>query len=136
MKKISFVLITLLMLLTACSSGNSLSIEGEWTLVSYGDAANTTPALPNVEASLNFEANGQFGGNVGCNGFGGGYTVSGDQITFESIVSTMMFCEGISDQETAVLGILSDQTLTATITGNQLTLTSTDGSSVIVLERK
>ena len=137
MKKLSFILITLIVLLSACTAaGDSLSLEGDWKLVSYGDAANPTPALPDVETSLNFGADGQFGGTVGCNSFGGGYTVSGDQVTFESMVSTMMFCEGISDQETVVLGILSDQTLTAELNGNQLTLTSAGGSSVIVLERK
>jgi heat shock protein HslJ len=136
MKKLSFVLITLLVFLSACSSGNSLSIEGEWKLISYGDAASPTPAVPDVEAFINFGSDGQYSGNVGCNGFGGGYTVNGNQVTFEAGVSTLMFCEGTSDQENGVLGILSDQILTSTITGSQLTLTSADGSSVIVLERK
>ena len=137
MKKLSVLLLTLFVFLTACSSsGNSLALEGEWTLVSYGDAASPTPALPGVQTSIKFEADGQFGGNVGCNGLGGGYTVNGNQVTFESLISTLMFCEGISDQETVVLGILSDHTLTAELNENQLILTSADDLSVIVLTRK
>lgn len=135
MKKIYFLLIVLVVLLSACS-GSSVSLEGEWTLVSYGDASNPTSALPDVETSINFDADGKFGGNVGCNSFGAGYQVNGNQITFEAAVSTMMFCEETMNQETVILGIISEQTLNFELTGNQLKLTSQDGSSVIVLEKK
>lgn len=135
MKKLYFLLITLAVLLSACS-GNSASLEGEWTLVSYGDASNPTSALPNVETSINFESDGNFGGTVGCNSFGAGYQINGNQVTFEPAFSTMMFCEGTMEQETAVLNIVSEQTLNFELNGNQLTLTSQDGSSVIVLEKK
>lgn len=141
MKKNSLLLITLFALstiiLAACSGGgNSNSITGEWTLVSYGDTAAPTPALPDVETSITFDENEQFGGTVGCNSFNSSYKVDGEQITFGSIVSTMMFCEGIADQESDVLGILTDKTVNYKIDGGQLTLASTDGASIIVLARK
>jgi len=132
MKKIYFLLIVLVVLLSACS-GSSVSLEGEWALVSYGDASNPTSALPDVETSINFDADGKFGGNVGCNSFGAGYQVNENQVTFESAFSTMMFCEETMNQETAILGIVSEQTLNFELNGNQLKLTSQDGSSVIVL---
>ncbi|MBE0683921.1 MAG: META domain-containing protein [Anaerolineales bacterium] len=141
MKKTSLALVTLfalsVIILSACSGGAaSTSPTGEWTLVSYGDASNPTPALPDVETSINFNEDGAFGGNVGCNSFGADYKVDGDRITFGSIMSTMMFCEGISDQESIVLGILTDKTVRYQIDGDQLTLTSTDGASVVALARK
>jgi heat shock protein HslJ len=135
MKKLIPILFILLMALSACST-NSVSPEGEWTLISYGDSANPTLALPNVETSINFESDGQFGGTVGCNSFGAGYQVSGDQITFEPVFSTLMFCEATMDQETVFLNILSEQTLNFELSENQLTLTTKDSSFVIVLERK
>lgn len=135
MKKITIVLIVLLISLSACA-GNSASLEGEWTLVSYGDASNPTVALPDVETSLTFGGDGQFGGNVGCNSISAGYQVNGNQVTFESAISTLMFCEGTMEQESAVLEIVSEKTLNFEVNGNQLTLTSEDGSLVIVLERK
>lgn len=135
MKKLTFIILTLLLMLSACS-GNSASLEGEWTLVSYGDSSNPTSALPNVETSINFDADNQMGGNVGCNSFGGEYKVNGNQVTFSGIFSTLMFCEGTMDQETVFLNILSEQTLNFELSGNQLTLTTQDGSSVIVLQRK
>lgn len=129
-----FLIVTMLAF-NACSNGG-VSPTGEWKLVSYGNAANPTPALPDVETSITFGADGQLGGTVGCNTFGGGYKVSGGQVTFEGIFSTLMFCEGTSDQESSVLAILSDKTLRFSISGNQLTLTSADGSSLIILARK
>jgi heat shock protein HslJ len=142
MKKTSLLLVTLfalsVLILSACTSGGgaSASPTGEWTLVSYGDASNPTPALPDVETSIAFNEDGTFGGSVGCNSFGSDYKVDGDQVTFGSIVSTMMFCNEISTQESAVLAILTDKTVSFTVNGDELTFTSADGASVIVLARK
>ncbi len=132
----ALVLLTLVMFIFNACSDTGISLTGEWKLVSYGSAANPTPALPDTETSISFGADGQFGGTVGCNSFGGGYKVNGGQVTFEGIFSTLMFCEGTSDQESAVLAILSDKTLNVFISGNQMTLTSADGTSVVVLARK
>ena len=131
----ALVLLTVAMLLFNACSNSGISLTGEWKLVSYGDAANPIPALPNVETSINFNE-GKFGGNVGCNSFGADYTSEGSNIHIGSVISTMMFCEATSTQESAVLGIVSDKTLKVSMTGNQLTLTTEDGASVIVLEKK
>jgi len=125
----------LVLTLTACSSTKP-DLGGEWQLVSYGDAASPTPALPNVETSITFES-GQMGGNVGCNGFGGEYDLRGDKITFNGIMSTMMFCDGTSTQEQGVLAVFSDNVaLQVQVNGDSLTITSADGASVVNLARK
>jgi heat shock protein HslJ len=140
MKKTNLFLMALFVLpvlvLVACSGGASVSIVGDWVLSSYGEASNLTDAAPNVETSINFDEKGQFGGNVGCNSFGAEYKVDGDQIVFGSIISTMMFCDETSAQESAVLGILSDKTVKYQVDGDQLKITSSDGASAIVLVRK
>src|SRR5687768_3450473 len=110
MKKIHFVMITILVisgtLLAACTGGASTSIIGDWKLVSYGSPTNPTLAAPDVDTSIVFGADGKVSGNVGCNGFGGDYTVDGNTITFGPIVSTLMFCEGpVGDQETTTLNV-------------------------------
>lgn len=135
MKKLLPILLAVLIGLSACA-GKAASIDGEWKLISYGDANNPALALPDVETSFVFGTDNQFGGNAGCNGFGAGYKIDGDKITFESAFATMMYCEGVMDQEAAVLKIISEQTLNFALSGNQLTLTSQDGSSAIVLEKK
>jgi len=134
MKKFVIGLLAIFVL-TACAGGSSASIQGQWKLVSYGSASSQTPAASDVETSIEF-LDGKLSGNVGCNGFGGDYTVNGDTITFKSVMATLMFCEGpIGDQETATLSVLYESAAFA-LDGNTLTLTSADGNSVVVLERK
>jgi heat shock protein HslJ len=133
MKKYVFVLLVLI--LSACSGGNTPSLEGSWKLVSYGDPAQPTSAAPDVETSIDFK-DGQVTGNVGCNGFGGKYEVDGKEIKFSEMMSTLMFCEGPGgDQETATLNVLRE-TATVALNGDTVTLTSQDGGTVVVLARK
>lgn len=127
-------LMSAMFLFNACSN-TTASLTGEWKLVSYGDTAAPTPAIPGLDTSISFE-DGQFGGTVGCNTFGGDYQMNGDQMSIGSVFSTMMFCDQTSTQESAVLAILSDQTMTVTQSGNQLTLSSTGGKSVVIFEKK
>jgi len=134
--KIAFLTMLIFLVLSACTSA-SMDITGEWRLVSYGDAASPTPAIPNVDTSIKFDSSGQLNGNVGCNSFGGNYEMSGDKITFGSIMSTMMYCEETSAQEQALLGIFSDNvSLQIQMNGNTLTIKSADGASVAILARK
>ncbi|MBI2330919.1 MAG: META domain-containing protein [Chloroflexi bacterium] len=123
-----------MVMFNACSNATP-NLTGEWKLVSYGNATNPTPALPGVDTTISFNE-GQFGGTVGCNTFGGDYQVNGNQITIDSIVSTLMFCTETSAQESAVLTILSNQALNISLSGSQLTLSSQNGASVVVFERK
>jgi heat shock protein HslJ len=140
MKKTTLLLIATLIgvLLTACTSGgaSSASITGEWELVAYGSASSPTAAHSEVETTISFGEDGQFGGNVGCNGFGAEYEVNGSEITFDAIVSTMMYCEAVAGQESAVIGALSGNPVTFQLDGDTLTLTSADGASVVALARK
>ncbi|MEW5939446.1 MAG: META domain-containing protein [Chloroflexota bacterium] len=135
MKKI-LILALAIFLLAACASTPKVDLSGEWKLISYGDAASPTPALPGVETSIKFE-NGQMTGNVGCNGFGGEYELKGDTLTFGPVMSTLMFCEATSDQEQGVLSLFAEgKALTLQMNGDALTIISADGSSVVNLVRK
>lgn len=135
MKKL--ILLTMgIFLLAACASTSTVNLTGEWTLVSYGDAVNPTPALPGVDTSIKFE-DGQMSGNMGCNGFGGEYELKGNTLTFGPVMSTLMFCEGISDQEQGVLSVFADgEKLTVTMEGDVMTIASADGALVVNLTRK
>ncbi len=125
------------LVLAACAGGApapSASPAGTWELVSYGDPSNLTPALPDVDTFVEFK-DGQMGGNVGCNGFGGEYSVDGDTITFGPVMSTMMYCEAIAEQEAGTLAVFQEKAKFV-LDGDMLTITSADGSSAIVLTRK
>ena len=135
MKRILLLTLTIL-LLAACSSSAKADLSGEWKLVSYGDAANPTPALPGVETTITFE-NGQLGGNVGCNSFGGDFKLKGSGFTVGPIMSTLMYCNETAAQEQGVLGMLVEGVgFSVRMDGDLLTITSSDGASVITLARK
>jgi heat shock protein HslJ len=135
MKKLYLTMITMFML-AACGVANSNSIVGGWELVSYGETSNqTTAASIDFNTFIDFGEDGELTGNVGCNSFGGDYEVNGNQITFGSIISTLMACEDpIGAQESAVLKTFTD-TATYDLSGDTLTITSADGSTSIVLKR-
>jgi heat shock protein HslJ len=102
-------------------------------LTSYGPADSQTPAVADVEAGITFNQDGTVGGNSGCNGFGGKYSVEGDQVTFSEIVSTLMACdEARMMQEGAVHSVLSG---TATFKIEANTLALTNNNLVLVLTR-
>lgn len=124
----------MLFVLAACGNTSTGLIQGKWTLISYGSPSDQIAAVPDVEAHIEFDSEGSMNGNVGCNGFGGDYSVSGDKINFGPVMSTMMFCEGVADQEMATLAALSES-VTYLIEGNTMTITSADGKSSITLER-
>jgi len=130
MKKIVLGLFVLLVL-AACAGGSSASIVGTWKLVSY----NGTSAAAGADTSIEFK-DGRVNGNVGCNGFSGDYKVNGASITFDKMMSTLMACaDPIGTQESVTLAALNGSASFA-LDGNTLTITSADGASVIVLEKK
>jgi len=123
-------------ILTACGGGASASVTGTWKLIAYGPASNPAPAAADVDTSIEFGSDGKVNGNVGCNQFNGEYQVKDDKITFGPIASTRKFCEGsVGEQETATLALFTESA-TIMIEGDTMTLTSADGSSVVVLADK
>ena len=135
MRKLPALITLMTIVLTACSPSSSGSLQGLWSLVSYGNPANQTSAVPDVDAFIEFK-DGQLGGNVGCNGFGGDYTIEGDNIVFGQMMATLMFCEGpVGDQESVTLSVLHDAA-PYTLDGDLLTITSADGSAILVLEKR
>lgn len=137
MNKFWLTLFILSLAVSACSAQNteepSVSLIGSWKLTSYGSAASNVLVEEGTEAGLTFKEDDTVAGHTGCNGFGGNYTVEGEQITFSEIVSTLIACEEpLMLQEEAVLKVLTD-TATYKIEGNTLTLTNND--TILVLTR-
>ena len=121
--------------LAACAGSAPASVVGDWKLVSYGSPTNPTLAVSNVEAVVTFGSDGKLNGNVGCNSFSGDYKIDGSTIAFGPIISTMMACaDPIMQQESAVLHVFANSA-TFKIDGNNLTVTSADGSSAVALSK-
>ena len=133
MKKFLLVLCMAAVMIPACgSNAESASLIGTWKLTALGSAESLQPAAADIEATLTFGDDGNLSGNVGCNGFGGRYTVEGGKIVLEALVSTLMACaEPRMTQEITTLRILTDS-VDYKIEGN--TLTITNNGEVLVLE--
>ena len=139
MNKITFTIITILaatgLVLSACASlGNPAGLAGtSWKLVSYGSAGNLTPAAQGVETSLIFGPDGQASGNLGCNGFSGGYEEKGGNIVFGPLASTLMACpEPRMTQEGTAFQVLTG-TVNFELAGNTLTIYGASGAIFITL---
>jgi len=64
-------------------------------------------AAEDVETTLDFSEDGQIGGNGGCNAYGGDYEISGEDLTFSNVFSTLMACpDEKTPQERAFFDVL------------------------------
>jgi len=135
-RKISFLYLCLLIISSSCSQINQNKIVGVWELVSYGSRSTMVSSANASNTSIEFTGDGSLNGNVGCNSFNGSYNVAGESIRFEPLVATMMFCMGpVGDQEAYVFSVLQG-TAPYKLDGDDLVITSSDGSRSIVLKRK
>ena len=122
-----------LLALSACA--NSRGLTGtSWKLTSYGSASAQTPAVPGVETTLTFGADGKLGGNLGCNSMGGDYSVSGQNITLGAVFSTEMACPDpqMAQEGIAFQVLKSNDTVGFKLDGSTLTITSADGKNALV----
>jgi len=133
MKRIILFVIAI-SLVSACSASPAVDVTGAWALVAYGDKTEPISAKEQVDSYIKF-TDGQVTGNVGCNSFGGLYQLKGKTITFESVMSTEMYCEQTMEQEVAVLAVLRGSA-TIKMEGDLLTLTSEAGQVVILTPRE
>ena len=121
------ILIVLSLALTFSLAACSLferepDLEGtSWSLVEV----NGEPIVDGTNPSLVFEAD-RAGGNGSCNSFGGGYNVENGKLTFGPIASTLMYCEGFMDQESAYLAALQEAA-GYQIKGGNLQILNADG---------
>ena len=132
-------LITLLIILlsSACGGNTSDALIGTWKLVSYGESANLTHPVLGVDAFITFNEDGSVNGNVGCNSFGGKYKLSGEEIVFSEMFSTLMACEEpLMNQESAVLTLFNGETIfTYEESNGTLVILSLDKKRAVALQK-
>ena len=138
--KITFLatlFILLAVMLAACASAStSADLRGStWKLVSYAFEGKLIPAAADANAVLTFDRGGKLSGSVGCNSISGDYTLSGDQITFGALSSTMMACaDAVMQQEGAVFSVMTGA-LKYKLDAGVLTLYSASGDPAITFSQ-
>ena len=127
-KYIFFILTISLLALAGCTADKGADpLDGSaWELVSMGDQLT----LEGTTLTLSF-AEGQAGGNAGCNSYSGTYQVDGDAFTLDEVVSTLMACvdTAVMDQEQAYLAALNEVS-SYSLTDGTLVLYRADGSAL------
>lgn len=100
LKVLSLVLTLFALLLSACGIpdpfGSDPLDNTNWELVAIGKHR----PIEGSYISISFEG-GQASGSSGCNRYGGGYQVNGEEITFDAMYMTEMACANadMMDQE-------------------------------------
>lgn len=96
-----------------------------WTLTSLNGAA------PTGSITLDFGVGSRAGGNGGCNAYGSGYTLSGDAISFQPVISTMMACQEPLLAEEILFFEALQSAYSFTLTDDGLTIMYADGLSLV-----
>lgn len=103
------------------SSSNWSSLAGKkWVLVKMDGET-----LTNGDIWMQFDpTQKRMSGKSGCNGMMGGYSTSGNTITFTKTAGTLMACPdaNVMRREAAVMKHLGDQTFQYTVSGNTVNL--------------
>ena len=117
---------------TACTTiaADARTFDGTRWHVTAIDGRATPPA---GDYHVEFKAN-EISGRFGCNGWGGSYMVSGETMTADRVMSTMMGCsDPAMTFESQGLTVLRQPMRLTWIAGRKLTLSNSAGS--IALER-
>ena len=108
-----------------------------WTLASLAENGTMIPVLDGTTVTAIFNADGNVGGNAGCNSYGAGYTVDGANLTIEPAIRTEMYCNeppGLMAQEDRYLALLAD-VASYRIENDRLILADSEGTDLLVFEK-
>lgn len=94
-------------LLSACATPSASQplhlAETAWTFVTIDGAAPVS-----ARASLRFEGE-RLNATAGCNGIGGNWRIEDGRLHGGPYASTMMFCDGVMEQERALAALLAEE---------------------------
>lgn len=113
------------LLALACASEDHPLTDTSWTLLSVG----SSPAIGNVEVEFSEESG--ISGWTGCNSYDGRYSASGSSFTIEELRWTEVGCPSreLFTQESLYTDLLVNAE-EFSISGSQLTITSSDGRAI------
>ncbi len=113
--------------LQGCAPTDAVSLDGtSWVVTEI----NGEPVMEDFAPTMVFDG-ADVGGKASCNSYFATYSVNGDQLSFDTIGNTEMYCmeEGVMDQETLFLRSLSKAD-TFRMADNQMTITLNDGGTI------
>ena len=128
-RRLSLPIVVVLAL--ACAPDEQPLTGTSWMLLSVGGS----PAIGNVEVEFSEESG--ISGWTGCNSYDGRYSASGSSFTIEELSWTEAGCPSheLFMQESLYTDLLVDAEGFA-ISGSQLTITGSDGQTIIFAARQ
>jgi heat shock protein HslJ len=135
-----YIIVTLFLIACGVSGlfGGGVNYQADlegvtWKLTAMGAESNPAPAVGDGRVTLAFDfGEGAIHGNGGCNSYSADFDISGNKISIDSAMSTLMACfpEEIMDQETAF-----HQTLAKAerfeVGGGDLSIFTSDGQVLV-----
>ncbi|MCK7546178.1 META domain-containing protein [Marinobacter bryozoorum] len=100
-----------------------------WKLVSLGDSGVTVIEGHREPHLVLHQKNQRLAGSTGCNNLAGSYQLDGDQLRFRNLVTTLMACREVMQQEAVMLEALKN-TETWTVDGDALVFRDGQGAEV------
>jgi len=133
MKNLTIILLLLVLLLSACSSGlgskDTPNLDGTaWTMTEI----NGRFALGSTTVWISFDGD-EVGGSGGCNSYGGDVTKNNrGKMEFGMINMTLMYCmeDGVSDQESKYMMALNE-VRTYHMSGGLLVMSNAEGDVIL-----
>lgn len=84
-----------------------------WISTTYNNDTQVKPR-DSKKFTVTFKDNGTFSATTDCNSVGGDYAVNGNKISFDKMISTMMYCDGSQEGDfTKMLGEVSSYHFTS-----------------------
>lgn len=116
-----------------CGGEPASLLRGEaWRVVRIGDKR----VGPAVQVTMLFDAEGRVSGKGGCNQYSAGVTLTGEGLSFQKGLSTMMACEPpLMDTERAFLDRIEKINRFSMENERRLVLHAADGSTIVAERR-
>jgi heat shock protein HslJ len=118
--------------------GNPFDLtNSKWILVSIMQNGAVQTTVPGTKVTLEFAGDGTFGGDTGCNAFGGRYQAQGEILSMTNIFATERACieQEKMQVESAYLEALSAARLFE-MRGDELTITFADGGGKLTFHKQ
>ena len=118
-------------LLAACTTAGAAPgpiAETSWSFVLID---GQKPVSSRAALTINAKS---LSADAGCNGMGGDLVIAPDRLKIALIPSTVMFCDGVMEQETALSALLRASPR-YTVEGDTLTLTAPGHSAKLARKR-
>jgi heat shock protein HslJ len=125
------VSVCVMALITAQASQPDALAGRSWVLVSL--TGHELSAIAGLKRPVNlvFRDDGNVAGSFGCNGFGGTYSLDGERLVFGALAATMRACpQPAMSIENAMRKALTGS-VPFSLAGNRLTLTTSDGATLV-----